>query len=292
VHAREELSPAHNDVKGVMYLEGSDQHRGWFHSSLLTAVALNGHAPYQEVITHGFTVDAQGRKMSKSLGNVIAPQAVMKTLGADILRLWVASTDYANEISVSDEILKRVADSYRRLRNTARFLLGNLDGFDPERDLVAPGEMLLLDRWALNQALDLMRLARRVYGPEAGAAPSFGPDTYRYQTLAQELMRFCTVDLGAAYLDQTKDRLYTLPRTHPARRSAQSAMYWTLEIWCVRSRRSCRSRPRRSGRTCPVVRTLRCSSRPGPSSTQSRRCTRSLRTSRRWCPGWASCAAR
>ena len=230
VHAREELSPARNDVKGVMYLEGSDQHRGWFHSSLLTSVALNGHAPYQEVITHGFTVDAQGRKMSKSLGNVVAPQQVMKALGADILRLWVASTDYANEIAVSDEILKRVADSYRRLRNTARFLLGNLDGFDPARDLVPPGEMLLLDRWALNQALEVMRLARRMYGPEAGAPPSFGPDTYRYQALAQELMRFCTVDLGAAYLDQTKDRLYTLPRGHQARRSAQSAMYWTLEI--------------------------------------------------------------
>ncbi len=230
IDARPELSRAHNDVRSVMYLEGSDQHRGWFHSSLLTAVAMQGKAAYNEVITHGFTVDAQGRKMSKSLGNVVAPQTVMKTLGADILRLWVASTDYSAEIAVSDEILKRVADSYRRLRNTARFLLGNLSDFDSAQHAVTPDKMLLLDRWALGQGVRLMQLARRVYGEEANGGIAFGPDTYSYQVLVQELMRFSTVDLGAAYLDMTKDRLYTLPLDHVARRSAQTAMYGILEV--------------------------------------------------------------
>ena len=228
--ARPEFVRAPHEPRRVMYLEGSDQHRGWFHSSLLTSTAMSGHAPYTEVLTHGFTVDAQGRKMSKSLGNVVAPQKVVSSLGADVLRLWVASTDYANEMSVSDEILKRVADSYRRIRNTARFLLGNLAGFDPARDLVPPADMLLLDRWALAQAVRVMQLARRVYGAEAGGDDAYGVDTYRYQALVQELMRFCTVDLGAAYLDMTKDRVYTLRRDAVARRSAQTAMYWTLEI--------------------------------------------------------------
>ncbi|HVF34374.1 MAG TPA: class I tRNA ligase family protein, partial [Candidatus Saccharimonadia bacterium] len=228
--ARAEFVREPHEPKRVMYLEGSDQHRGWFHSSLLTSTAMSGHAPYTEVLTHGFTVDAQGRKMSKSLGNVVSPQKVVSTLGADVLRLWVASTDYANEMSVSDEILKRVADSYRRIRNTARFLFGNLAGFDPSRDLVPVDQMLLLDRWALAQAVRVMQLARRVYGAEAGRDGESGPDSYRYQALVQELMRFCTVDMGAAYLDMTKDRLYTLRRDAPARRSAQSAMYWTLEI--------------------------------------------------------------
>src|SRR5690606_18602502 len=139
-------------VPADLYLEGSDQHRGWFQSSLLTSVAIRGAAPYKGVLTHGFTVDASGRKMSKSLGNVVAPQKVVNTLGADVLRLWVAATDYRGEISVSDEILKRTADSYRRLRNTLRFLLANLNGFDPARDAVAPGEMLSLDRWVLERA--------------------------------------------------------------------------------------------------------------------------------------------
>src|SRR5262245_42522383 len=132
-----------------LYLEGSDQHRGWFHSSLLTSVALFRRAPYRGVLTHGFTVDEQGRKQSKSLGNVVSPQKVFGTLGADVLRLWVAATDYSNEMSVSDEILKRMSDSYRRMRNTVRFLLGNLDGFEPERDGIRPEELLSLDRWAL-----------------------------------------------------------------------------------------------------------------------------------------------
>ena len=135
-----------------LYLEGSDQHRGWFHSSLLMSEALYERAPYHGVLTHGFTVDDKGRKMSKSLGNVIAPQKVMSTLGADILRLWVAATDYANEITVSDTILKHMADSYRRMRNTFRFLLGNLHGFDPAKHAVKPSEMVALDRWALARA--------------------------------------------------------------------------------------------------------------------------------------------
>jgi isoleucyl-tRNA synthetase len=230
VAAREELARRAGEPRRVMYLEGSDQHRGWFQSSLLTSVAIDGNAPYDEVITHGFVVDAHGRKMSKSLGNVVAPQKVVDTLGADILRLWVASTDYGNEMAVSDEILKRVADSYRRLRNTARFLLGNLAGFDPARDLVPLDQLPLLDRWALRQSVRLMALARRVYGPEASDRVVHGPETYQYQALCQELMRFATVDMGAAYLDMTKDRLYTMPEAHPARRAAQTAMYWTLEI--------------------------------------------------------------
>src|SRR6185436_20109136 len=138
-----------------LYLEGSDQHRGWFHSSLLTSVAMYERAPYRGVLTHGFTVDEKGRKLSKSLGNVIAPQKVMATLGADILRLWVAATDYANEISVSDTILKHMADSYRRMRNTFRFLLGNLHGFDPAQHQVKPAQIVAIDRWALSRAREL-----------------------------------------------------------------------------------------------------------------------------------------
>ena len=130
-----------------LYLEGSDQHRGWFQSSLLTALAANGDKPFKTVLTHGFTVDAQGRKMSKSLGNVVAPQDIMKTLGADIIRLWVAATDYRGEMSVSKEILDRMSDAYRRIRNTMRFLMANLASFDPEQHLVATDDMLALDRW-------------------------------------------------------------------------------------------------------------------------------------------------
>ncbi|HZY32342.1 MAG TPA: isoleucine--tRNA ligase, partial [Rhodanobacter sp.] len=141
----------------VMYLEGSDQHRGWFQSSLLTSAAIHGRAPYDEVLTHGFAVDANGRKMSKSLGNVVAPQKVMDTLGADVLRLWVASADYRNEMTVSDEILKRVSDTYRRIRNTAKFLLGNLDGFDPAKHLIPVEDSLLLDQWAVQQAYDVQQ---------------------------------------------------------------------------------------------------------------------------------------
>jgi isoleucyl-tRNA synthetase len=201
----------------VMYLEGSDQHRGWFHSSLLTAAAMFDHAPYDAVLTHGFTVDAQGRKMSKSLGNVVAPQKVVDTLGADVLRLWVASTDYRNEIAVSDEILKRVADSYRRIRNTARFLLGNLDGFDPARDLMPVADGLLLDQWAVQQAHDVQQGVVAAYA------------RHDFPEVVARVQNFCTNEMGALYLDITKDRLYTMPTDSRGRRSAQSAMYRIVE---------------------------------------------------------------
>ena len=201
----------------VMYLEGSDQHRGWFQSSLLTSSAIHGRAPYDDVLTHGFTVDASGRKMSKSLGNVVAPQKVMDTLGADVLRLWVASADYRNEMTVSDEILKRVSDSYRRIRNTARFLLGNLDGFDPAKHLVAVEDSLLLDQWAVQQAYDVQQAVVAAY------------DRYDFPEVVARVQNFCTNELGALYLDITKDRLYTMPTDSRGRRSAQSAMYRIAE---------------------------------------------------------------
>jgi isoleucyl-tRNA synthetase len=200
-----------------LYLEGSDQHRGWFQSSLLTAVAMHGTAPYRQVLTHGFTVDDKGRKMSKSLGNVILPQQVVNSLGADILRLWVAATDYRGEMSVSQEILKRMADSYRRMRNTARFLLGNLAGFDPASGQVPVQEMVAVDRWALARAAALQQEIIAAY------------DEYEFHRVYQQLHNFCVVDLGAFYLDLIKDRVYTTPRLSAARRSAQTAMYHVAE---------------------------------------------------------------
>ncbi len=201
----------------VIYLEGSDQHRGWFQSSLLTSCAMHGRAPFDEVLTHGFTVDAQGRKMSKSLGNGIEPQDVMKHYGADILRLWIASADYRNEMALSDEILKRVADSYRRIRNTARFLLGNLDGFDPAKDLLPVEDCLLLDQWAVQCAFDVQQAVIAAYA------------AYDFPEIVQRVQNFCTNEMGALYLDITKDRLYTMPPDSRGRRSAQSAMYRILE---------------------------------------------------------------
>ncbi|HMT37205.1 MAG TPA: isoleucine--tRNA ligase, partial [Thermomonas sp.] len=196
-----------------LYLEGSDQHRGWFQSSLLTGVAIDKAAPYRQCLTHGFTVDEHGRKMSKSLGNGIEPQDIMKTLGADILRLWIASADYSNEMSLSQEILKRNADAYRRIRNTARFLLGNLHGFDPARDLCAPAEMVALDRWAVHRAWQVQQEIADAYA------------RYDFAAVVQALMNFCSVDLGSLYLDVTKDRLYTMREDSRGRRSAQSAMF-------------------------------------------------------------------
>ncbi len=200
-----------------LYLEGSDQHRGWFHSSLLTSVAQKGHAPYKGVLTHGFTVDEKGRKMSKSLGNVVLPQKVVSTLGADVLRLWVASTDYANEISVSDEILKRMSDSYRRIRNTVRFLLGNLAGFDPAVAAVPVAQMIDLDRWALERTRTLQEDVLAAYR------------SYDFHLIYQKIHNYCVVDLGGFYLDVIKDRLYTTPAQGLPRRSAQTAMYWIAE---------------------------------------------------------------
>ena len=214
---RPELQQGSASQYKVMYLEGSDQHRGWFQSSLLTSAAIHGRAPYDDVLTHGFTVDASGRKMSKSLGNVVAPQKVMDTLGADVLRLWVASADYRNEMSVSDEILKRVSDGYRRLRNTARFLLGNLDGFDPAQHLVKVEDSLPLDQWAVQQAFDVQQAVVAAY------------ERYDFPEVVARVQNFCTNEMGALYLDITKDRLYTMPTDSHGRRSAQSAMYRIAE---------------------------------------------------------------
>jgi len=200
-----------------LYLEGSDQHRGWFHSSLLLSEALYERAPYRGVLTHGFTVDEKGRKMSKSLGNIIVPQKVMNTLGADVLRLWVSATDYANEIAVSDEILKRMADSYRRMRNTLRFLLGNLDGFDPKAHALAPGKWLALDRWVLARARELQEEVVDAYR------------RYAFHLIYQKVHNFCSVDLGSFYLDVIKDRMYTTRAAGLARRSAQNAMFQVAE---------------------------------------------------------------
>lgn len=200
-----------------LYLEGSDQHRGWFQSSLMASVAMRGVAPYKGVLTHGFTVDAQGHKMSKSRGNVVAPQKVVSTLGADVLRLWVAATDYRGEMSVSDEILKRTADSYRRMRNTARFLLANLKGFDPAVHTLAPEQMLSLDRWAVDRARRLQDEVRQAY------------DQYLFHVIYQKVHHFCSLDMGSFYLDIIKDRQYTCAADSIARRSAQTAMYHILE---------------------------------------------------------------
>ena len=200
-----------------LYLEGSDQHRGWFQSSLIASVAMTGEAPYRAVLTHGFVVDADGKKMSKSKGNVVAPQKVMQNLGADVLRLWVAATDYRQEMHVSDEILKRTADVYRRLRNTARYLLANLAGFEPDRDLQPVEQCLPLDRWVIDRALRLQAEVIEAY------------QTYQFHIVYQRVHHFCSVDLGSFYLDVLKDRQYTTQEHSPARRSGQTAMFHLLE---------------------------------------------------------------
>ncbi len=202
-----------------LYLEGSDQHRGWFQSSLKTSMAINGVPPYQQVLTHGFTVDADGRKMSKSLGNVVPPQKVMNELGADVLRLWVAATDFSAEMSVSDEILKRTADSYRRIRNTARFLLANLDGFSPAEHVLPVSAMLSLDQWAVNRAAALQQELIAAY------------DSYQFHLIYQKLHNFCIVDMGGFYLDIIKDRQYTTQADSVARRSVQTALYHIAEAF-------------------------------------------------------------
>jgi isoleucyl-tRNA synthetase len=211
-----ELAHASGPVADL-YLEGSDQHRGWFHSSLLTGCAIDGHAPYKELLTHGFTVDEQGRKQSKSLGNVVAPQKVIDSLGADILRRWVSSTDYSGEMAVSDQILQRSADAYRRIRNTARFLLSNLSGFDPAQHLLAAEDMLALDRWAVDRALLLQREIEEAY------------DSYRFWNVYQKVHNFCVQELGGFYLDIIKDRQYTTAADSVARRSCQTAMFHIAE---------------------------------------------------------------
>jgi isoleucyl-tRNA synthetase len=196
-----------------LYLEGSDQHRGWFHSSLLVSSMLNGRAPYDALLTHGFVVDGEGRKMSKSLGNVIAPRKVSETLGAEILRLWVAATDYSGELFISDEILKGVVESYRRIRNTLRFLLANTSDFDPKRNAMAVTDWVEIDRYAVTLTHELQKNVLADY------------DNYEFHPAAGKLLKFCSEDLSAFYLDVLKDRLYTCGRDSPARRSAQNALY-------------------------------------------------------------------
>jgi len=199
-----------------LYLEGSDQHRGWFQSSLLTSVALHGVAPYKQVLTHGFTVDAKGQKMSKSKGNVIAPQKVINKLGADILRLWVSSTDYSAEITVSDEILQRTSDAYRRIRNTTRYLLANLGDFNPETDIVEKEKLLVLDQWAINTTASLQKEIIYLY------------ENYIFHEIYQKIHNFCVNDMGSFYLDVTKDRQYTTQPNSIARKSAQTAMFYIV----------------------------------------------------------------
>ncbi len=203
-----------------LYLEGSDQHRGWFQSSLLTGIAMNEHAPYKAVLTHGFTVDAKGNKMSKSLGNVVAPLDVINKLGADILRLWVGSTDYRSEITVSDEILKRTADKYRKMRNTARFLLANLNGFDPKTDLVPADKMLPLDRWAVAKALSTQNEIKTAF------------DDYNFMLATNAMHHFCSFDMGSFYLDIIKDRQYTAKEGSLAHKSCQTALYLIVQAVC------------------------------------------------------------
>lgn len=212
VDSRDDI-PASADL----YLEGSDQHRGWFMSSLMTSVAEKGHAPYKQVLTHGFTVDGDGKKMSKSIGNTVAPQEVINKLGADILRLWVASTDYRSEIAVSDEILKRSADSYRRIRNTARFLLANLTGFNPDTDLVDYDKLVELDKWAVSRAASVQKDIINAY------------EKYDLLVVSQKMMQFCSIEMGSFYLDIIKDRQYTAKSDGLARRSCQTALYHIMQ---------------------------------------------------------------
>ena len=200
-----------------LYLEGSDQHRGWFHSSLLAAVGTRGTAPYKAVLTHGFVLDQEGRPMSKSVGNVVAPEEVIKKYGAEILRLWVATQDYRNDTRVGDNILQQVSEAYRRIRNTARYILGNIHDFDPATDSVPAAGMLAIDRWALSKLAGLAARVQKAY------------DDYDFHVLYHAVHNFCAVEMSAFYLDVLKDRLYTAPARSAARRSAQTAMYTILD---------------------------------------------------------------
>ena len=200
-----------------IYLEGSDQHRGWFHSSLLACVGTRDAAPYKAVLTHGFVLDENGRPMSKSMGNVVAPEKVIQKFGAEVLRLWVATQDYRNDTRVGDQILQQVSEAYRRIRNTARYILGNLHGFDPSADAVPDGDLLEIDRWALSKLEGLVKRVEKSY------------NDYEFHVLYHAVHNFCSVDLSAFYLDVLKDRLYISPAKSLARRSAQTAMYRILD---------------------------------------------------------------
>jgi isoleucyl-tRNA synthetase len=201
-----------------LYLEGSDQHRGWFHTALLTCLATRGRAPYQSVLTHGFTLDGKGRKMSKSLGNTVAPQEIIKKFGAEILRLWVSAEDYREDVRISDEILNRLVEAYRRLRNTARFLISNLYDFDPETDAVPAAELDEIDRWILHRTQVILGRCREAY------------DAYEFHVVFHTLNNFCSVDLSAQYLDIVKDRLYCDGTKSKSRRAAQTALYRILDV--------------------------------------------------------------
>jgi isoleucyl-tRNA synthetase len=196
-----------------LYLEGHDQHRGWFHSSLLTACAMYDHAPYKGLLTHGFTVDGRGRKMSKSEGNVVAPQEISNKMGAEIIRLWCAATDYSGDLAIDEKILARVVDTYRRIRNTLKFLLANVSDFDPIKDKVELKDMLEIDRYALSRAAELQADILAHY------------EVYEFHPVVAKLQVYCSEDLGAFYLDVLKDRLYTTAPKSLARRSAQTALY-------------------------------------------------------------------
>jgi isoleucyl-tRNA synthetase len=213
---RADGSLAHSHDQGPeadLYLEGHDQHRGWFHSSLLTACAMYGRAPYKSLLTHGFTVDGQGRKMSKSVGNVVAPQTISEKMGAEIIRLWCASTDYSGDLGIDDKILARVVDAYRRIRNTLRFLLANISDFNPATDTVADADLLEIDRYALARAAQLQTDILAHY------------EKYEFHPVVAKLQLYCSEDLGGFYLDVLKDRLYTTAPNSKARRSAQTALY-------------------------------------------------------------------
>ncbi|MDY0191339.1 MAG: isoleucine--tRNA ligase [Desulfuromonas sp.] len=205
------------DSPADLYLEGSDQHRGWFHSSLLASIGTRGVAPYKAVLTHGFVVDGSGRKMSKSQGNVVAPEKVINKYGAEVLRLWVAAQDYQDDIRISEEILQRLSDAYRRIRNTARYILGNIHDFNPATDMVADDQLLELDRWALSR---LERLVTRV---------ETAYNEYDFHVIYQAVHNFCSIELSAIYLDILKDRVYTSAPASIERLSAQSAMYRILD---------------------------------------------------------------
>ena len=204
-----------------LYLEGSDQHRGWFQSSLITGLAIMGKPPYKSVLTHGFVVDAEGQKMSKSLGNIISPQEIIKNKGADILRLWVATTDYTKEMNISEDILRQTTESYRRLRNTARFLLSNTDDFNSSTEQTKYKEMLLLDRWILYKAQVMQEEIKKNY------------ESYKFHQIAQDIQNFCTVDLGGFYLDIIKDRLYTTKKNSLARKSCQTVCHKILNMLSI-----------------------------------------------------------
>lgn len=209
------------DVPCAMYLEGADQHRGWFHSSLLTGVATMGHAPYNAVLTHGFVLDGEGRKMSKSLGNTVAPDDIIDVYGADVMRLWVSSADYQADVRLSKDIVKQLSEVYRKIRNTFRFLLGNLDDFDPKKDKVSYDQLTELDKWALHRLEEVRRKVTKAY------------DDYEFHVLYHAIHNFCTVDLSAFYLDVLKDTMYAEKADAVARRSAQTAIYEILKTLVV-----------------------------------------------------------